>query len=149
MRIRIAASLALIAMALGACGEDSKKLPKAEVVKEANAVCTKYKKKIRAIARPTETGAGPEALTALGEYFDKVLPVTEDLHDELGNLEPEDEDLKKKWNTYLDEQQSGIDQVREVSEKAKDGDRKAVEAGLRDSDGPDAQPIFGQKECGD
>ncbi|MDQ3675896.1 MAG: hypothetical protein M3401_03680 [Actinomycetota bacterium] len=140
-------------MALGAsaCGEDDKKLGKAEFVRKANAICTKFEKKGSAIPEPSGAGSDKEDLERVAAYLDKSTPVVEGQHKELNDLEPKDGALAKKWNTYLDGLRSAVDDLEEAREKAKDGDKAGMQAAAKrlQANDADAEPALGNGACAD
>jgi hypothetical protein len=95
----LAALGALGALALGSCGGDDK-LSKAELAKQANAICIDSEKRLRAVPQP----AAGDANKAL-EYYDKTAPLIAVAVTKLKALKPED-DVKRDWETYTSKQES-------------------------------------------
>ena len=64
---RFALAFAVATLASG-CGGGSGRLSKAEYAKRADAICTKYNAKLKALARPT-------GISELPAYVDRALPL--------------------------------------------------------------------------
>ena len=77
---KVVLAAAVVGLVSG-CGGGSGRLSKAEYAKRADAICTKYNAKIRALGRPT-------AISGLPAYVDKALPLARKGDDELRALEP-------------------------------------------------------------
>ena len=79
----VVAAMALVA---GGCGSKGNRLSKAEFVKQANAICAKYERRVQ--KRMAGIPAGDEA--QLASSIEKVLPVIREGNDELRSLKPPD-----------------------------------------------------------
>ncbi len=153
MRLSGALPVALVVLALGvaACGggDDSEGLPRGEFVRKANAVCSKFDKRTDAIAQPRGAGGDREDLAELAAYLDKVLPVVQNAHDELSALEPQDDELARRWDDYLGDLRGSIGEIENARDNAKDGDEQATKTAIEKADdrSPDGEPIPGLSAC--
>jgi len=138
-------AVAAVAFGAGACGGDDK-LPKAEFVSKANAICAKYEKKISAVPEPSR---GDDNLDRYADYVDKVSPLAKAAHAEMSDLEPEDGALAKKWDGYLEGVRTGIDDLEAVGEKAEDDDRPGAQAAAKrlTKNDADAKSVLGEGAC--
>src|ERR1051325_7728441 len=85
----------LIVGLLAGCGGGSGRLSKAEYAKRADAICTKYNAKLKALARPVGIGDLPA-------YVDKALPLARKGDDELRALKaPKDKGQTDRKSTRL------------------------------------------------
>jgi hypothetical protein len=118
-------AVVLAAAALSACGSDSKSSgdSKADVVKQADAICTQVKKDLAAIPAP----ANIQDPTAVSKYFDKAVPVSQKAVDELKALKPSG-DYKADYDAYVKAQGDQIDALTKIQAKAKAKDP----SGLKD-----------------
>lgn len=115
--------IAVVILAAG-CGGSSR-LSKAEYAKRADAICTKYNAKIRALGRPT-------AISGLPAYVDKALPLARKGDDELRALKPpkDDEQTAKEW---LDQNDSVVGSMERLRNAAKKGDRPGIQTALNEA----------------
>jgi len=99
MRLSVAAPLAIAALApgLAACGGDDG-LPRAELAKRANAICTDSNTKVAAIPRPPT-----RSLESAAAYYAKTRPIIGDATAKLQRLEPKGA-VKQDWETYVGKQ---------------------------------------------
>jgi len=118
---RVAFAIAVASLVAG-CGGGSGRLSQAEFAKRADAICTKYNAKIRALGRPTSIGALPA-------YVDKALPLARKGDDELRALEPpkDKEQTAKEW---LDQSDSVVGSMERLRDAAKKGDRAGIQTAL-------------------
>lgn len=125
MRSQILTSLAIAGLALGAgaCGDKSDKLSKQELGKKADAICAKFKAKVKAVAEPAN---GADANQAVA-YLDKVSPIVDAGVGELKALKPAD-DVRSAWDAYIAKEEEGGQVIKAASAKAKAKDA----SGLRD-----------------
>lgn len=96
---------ALLATGCGG-GGSAKTLTKADLAKQADAICVKYNAKLKAIAAPTD-------IKSYGPYLAAIIPLSQDQRGELGALKPDDK-IKGEWNGLLkdyDAQQQGVKQA--------------------------------------
>jgi hypothetical protein len=121
---RVALAVAVVALVAG-CGGGSLRLSKAEYAKQADAICTKYNAKLKALARPT-------SISALPAYVDKALPLARKGDDELRALEPpkDEEQSAKEW---LDQNDSVVGSMERLRDAAKKGDRAGIQTALNEA----------------
>jgi hypothetical protein len=121
---RIMLAVVVAGLAAG-CGGGSGRLSKAEYAKRADAICTKYNAKIRALGRPT-------AISGLPAYVDKALPLARKGDDELGALKPpkDEERTAKEW---LDQNDSVVGSMERLRDAAKKGDRPGIQTALNEA----------------
>jgi hypothetical protein len=118
--------LAVVVVALVAgCGGGGGRLSKAEYAKQADAICTKYNAKLKALARPT-------GITELPAYVDRALPLARKGTGELRGLEPpkDEEQTAKEW---LDQNDSVVGSMERLRDAAKKGDRTGIQAALNEA----------------
>ena len=120
-------TVVLAAVALAACGDsddggDNGK-SKADIQKEAQAICTDVKKDLEKIEAPSNIQDANE----VSAYFEKAVPVSQEAVDKLEALEPPD-DYKADYDAYVTAQAKQIDELAKVAEKAKAKDP----SGLKD-----------------
>jgi hypothetical protein len=117
--------VALVVLLVAGCGGGSGRLSKEEYSKRADAICTKYNAKIRALGRPTSIGALPA-------YVDRALPLARKGTAELRALEPPkgEERTAKEW---LDQSDSVVGSMERLRDAAKKGDRAGIQAALSEA----------------
>src|SRR5919202_4191466 len=111
---RVVVAFAVATLAAG-CGGGSGRLSKAEYAKRADAICTKYNAKLKALARPT-------GIKELPAYVDHALPLARKGDDELRALKPpkDEERTAKEW---LDQSDSVVGSMERLRDAAKKSDR--------------------------
>ena len=121
---RFALAFAVATLAAG-CGGGSGRLSKAEYAKRADAICTKYNAKLKALARPT-------GISELPSYVKKALPLARKGDDELRALEPpkDEEQSAKEW---LDQNDSVVGSMERLRDAAKKGDRTGIQTALNEA----------------
>src|SRR5919198_2977461 len=104
------------------CGGGGGGLSKDEYAKRADAICTKYNAKLRALTRPT-------SISELPAYVDKALPLARKGDAELRGLKPptDEEQTAKEW---LDQNDSVVGSMERLRDAAKKGDRAGIQAAL-------------------
>jgi hypothetical protein len=114
----------VLAVVVAGCG-GSDRLSKAEYAKRADAICTKYNAKIRALGRPT-------AISGLPAYVDRALPLARKGDEELRGLKPpkDEEQTAKKW---LDQNDSVVGSMERLRDAAKKGDRAGIQTALSEA----------------
>ena len=117
--------IVVVAGLVAGCGGGSGRLSKAEYAKRADAICTKYNAKIRALGRPT-------AISGLPAYVDKALPLARKGDDELRGLKPpkDEEQTAKEW---LDQNDSVVGSMERLRDAAKKGDRAGIQTALNEA----------------
>jgi hypothetical protein len=118
--------LALVVVSVAAgCGGGSERLSKAEYAKRADAICTKYNAKLKALARPT-------GISELPGYVDRALPLARKGDDELRALKPpkDEEQTAKEW---LDQNDSVVGSMERLRDAAKKGDRGGIQTALNEA----------------
>jgi len=120
---RFALAFAVAALAAG-CG-GSGRLSKAEYVKRADAICTKYNAKLKALSRPT-------SISGLPAYVDEALPLARKGDRELRALKPpkDEEQTAKEW---LDQNDSVVGSMERLRNAAKKGDRAGIQTALNEA----------------
>jgi hypothetical protein len=121
---RVALALAVVGLAAG-CGGGGGRLSKDEYAKRADAICTKYNAKLKALARPTGIGELPA-------YVDKALPLARKGDEELRGLKPpkDEEQTAKEW---LDQNDSVVGSMERLRDAAKKGDRAGIQTALNEA----------------
>jgi hypothetical protein len=121
---RFALAFAVATLATG-CGGGSRRLSKAEYAKRADAICTKYNAKLKALARPT-------GISELPAYVDRALPLARKGDDELRALKPpkNEERTAKEW---LDQNDSVVGSMERLRDAAKKGDRVGIQTALNEA----------------
>jgi hypothetical protein len=121
---RVALAVAVAGLVAG-CGGGSGRLSKAEYGKRADAICTKYNAKLKALARPT-------SISALPDYVDKALPLARKGDDELRALKPpkDEEQMAKEW---LDQNDSVVGSMERLRDAAKKSDRAGIQTALNEA----------------
>ena len=121
---RFALAFAIAGLVAG-CGGGSGRLSKGEYAKRADAICTKYNAKLKALARPT-------SISALPDYVDKALPLARKGDDELRGLKPpkDEEQTAKEW---LDQNDSVVGSMERLRDAAKKGDRAGIQTALNEA----------------
>ena len=121
---RVAFAVVVVGLVAG-CGGGSGRLSKEEYAKRADAVCTKYNAKLKALTRPTSIGALPD-------YVDKALPLARKGDEELRALKPpkDEEQTAKEW---LDQNDSVVGSMERLRDAAKKGDRSGIQTALNEA----------------
>ena len=121
---RIVLAVVIAGLAAG-CGGGSDRLSRAEYAKRADAICTKYNAKLKALARPAD-------ISALPGYVDKALPLARKGDDELRALEPPkgEEQTAKEW---LYQNDSVVGSMERLRDAAKKGDRAGIQTTLNEA----------------
>ena len=119
----IVAGATVIVLAAG-CGSSSR-LSREEYSKRADAICTKYNAKIKALGQPG-------SIRALPGYVDKALPIARKGTDELRGLKPpkDEEKTAKEW---LDQNDSVVGSMERLRGAATKGDRAGIQAALTEA----------------
>ena len=120
----ILAVAAVIALAAG-CGGGGKRLSRAEFSKQADAICSKYNAKIRALGQPG-------SVRALPRYVDRALPIARKGTEELRGLKPP-KDEEKIANEWLDQNDSAVGALERLRDAARHADRTGIQAALSEA----------------
>ena len=121
---RVAFAVVVVGLVAG-CGGGSGRLSKDEYAKRADAICTKYNAKLKALARPT-------GISELPAYVDRALPLARKGDDELSALKPpkDEEQTAKEW---LDQNDSVVGSMERLRDAAKKGDRAGIQTALNEA----------------
>jgi hypothetical protein len=125
LRVRRASPLLLAIVLAAGCGGSSggQRLTREEYAAKADAICSKYKQKTDALARPA-------TLSDLADVSDQVLPLLHAARGELRALRPpQDEEATTK--AWVDEFDVIIADVEKIRDAAKKNDAEAVQAAAR------------------
>ena len=120
----ILAGAAVVVLAAG-CGGGEKRLSREEYSKRADAICSKYNAKIKALGQPG-------SIRALPRYVDRALPVARKGTEELRRLEPP-KDEEKTANEWLDQNDSAVGALERLRDAAKHADRSGIQAALTEA----------------
>jgi hypothetical protein len=117
--------IVLAVVLLAACSGGSGRLSREEYSKQADAICTKYNAKLKALARPT-------SINALPAYVDQALPLARKGDDELRALKPpkDEEQTAKEW---LDQNDSVVGSMERLRDAATKGDRTGIQTALNEA----------------
>src|SRR5919201_6629494 len=111
---RVALAVVIVGLAAG-CGGGSGRLSKTGYAKRADAICTKYNAKLKALPRPA-------GISELPAYVGRALPLARKGDDELRALKPpkDEEQTAKEW---LDQNDSVLRSMERRRGAAEEGDR--------------------------
>jgi hypothetical protein len=123
---RIAAAVAVLALAACGGGDDGDQLTADEFRQQADAIGGEFE------GRLDELGT-PESLDDLQGYVDDAVPIPEEGTNRLDELQPPDE-LEEDWNRAMEVNREQLDNVREVQDAVADGDQARVAELLQQSD---------------
>ena len=119
------AALVAIAAAVvaGGCGGGGGRLSKEDYAKQADAICSKYNRKIEALGTP-------KSLADIGGFADKALALTRKGNDELKQLKPpkNEEQTAKQWVAQNDLVANAVADLRDAAKK---NDRAEIQTALR------------------
>jgi len=120
---RVAAAGVVLALVLAGCGGGGGRLSKDDYAKQADAICSKYNRKIQALG-------APKSLAEIGGFADKALALTRKGNDELKQLEPpkNEEQTAKEWVAQNDLVANAVADLRDAAKK---NDRAAIQTALR------------------
>ena len=120
---RFGAVAALACLAVTGCGGGGGRLSKEDYAKQADAICSKYNRKIEALG-------APKSLADIAGYADKALALTRKGNDELEHLKPpkSEEQTAKEWVAQNDLVANAVADLRNAAKK---NDRLAIRAALR------------------
>lgn len=121
--VRRVCFLVLAAALLAGCGGGGggdEALTKEKYASEADAICGKYNKQVKAIDNPT-------TLDELVDVSDKTIPILGDAIRDLRKLEPPP-DEQAKANEWLDRVETLKGDLEKIRDRAKDNDLQGVQA---------------------
>jgi hypothetical protein len=120
---RPAAVAALVLVLAAGCGGGGGRLSKADYAKQADAICSKYNRKVEALGTPTSLGD-------IGPFADKAVALTRKGNDELRDLKPpkSEEQTAKEWLAQNELVAKAVD---DLSAAAKKSDKAGIQAALR------------------
>lgn len=159
MRFRTASALLLVGtslLAIDGCGSSSsgssssKTVPKAEIIREGDAICRKAIKQVTA-APPTldPTHATPAQIKTVAPFFRQVAASTQSSVNQIAALGKPDKDAAL-LDQALAEGRTAAANSLAVADAAQRGDRRALIAAFRKSQQPSggkAAKKFGFKVC--
>jgi hypothetical protein len=120
---RRAAALTLVALVAAGCGGGGDgRLSKEDYAKQADAICSKYNRRIQALGRP-------KTLADIGPFAEKALALTRKGNAELRGLNPPKAE-KRTVNEWLAQNEVVAKAVDAVAGAAKKNDRTGVQAAL-------------------
>ena len=108
-------------LAASGCGGDDR-LSRAEYVREADAICEKYEKRLEEVREP-------QSLAEVPGYVDEARPVVEEGISELRDLEPP-EDVQPKVDRWLSKNEQNLARIDDLSEAAEANDEQTVRDAL-------------------
>ena len=147
MRVSVAALvgvLLLLATACGGGGGSSARLSKQEFQTQANAICAKYDKQLKAIGSPT-------SIDEIPDLVDQVLAILDKEIDEVSALNPPEE-LQGDFDKMLAATDRTKAAATDLSAAAKAGDQAAVQKALEagkaaSSDADELAANLGLTDC--
>ena len=122
---RTAALLAATALLAAGCGGGGGRLSKDDYAKQADAICSKYNRKIEALGRPKSP-----ALAEIARFADQALVLERKGNAELEGLKPpkSEEKTAQQWVAQNDVVAKAVGDLRDAARK---NDRAALGAALR------------------
>ncbi len=123
----LAVLAAIAALGLAACGGDDDDgggaLTKADIVKKANEICTKYDKDLSAVKRPGDINDPTQA----APYFRSISDISQKRQGELEDLEPAG-DVKADYEAFTGGQKKVADLIGQIAgaAEAKDATKGAA-----------------------
>jgi hypothetical protein len=123
MRAAVVAA-AILGLVLGGCGGGGRsRLSKDDYAKQADAICSKYNRKIQALGTP-------KSLADIGGFADKALKVTRQGNAELSSLKPpkNEDQTAKEW---IAQNELVAKAVADLRDAAKKNDKPAIQAALK------------------
>lgn len=137
---------ALMLAGCGGGGDSGERLPNAEFVAQADAICRKYEARLDALGQPTN-------VTELRAFADKALPIAKDGRDELDDLNPP-EDLEDTYDAWLEQGDQAIEIVERLRDAAAESDQAEIGRIAADAQRTDAEANrlageLGFEQCGE
>jgi hypothetical protein len=115
----LAAAAALVAVGIAGCGGGSEEVSAEELVQKGDEVCGKVQERFAEIQ-----AAPPASATEGAEQAGELLGVADDAQAELHDLEPPEE-LRDRYDAYLDARESVSDELERGKQAAEDQDGEA------------------------
>ena len=144
MRKPLAVGVATLAVALGlaACGgsDDSDALSNADLIAQADAICADYDEQLTTITDEAALDENSSKAEVAQFVSDEIVPLYQDQVDELGALEPNEDDADA-YNDIVDTLDSEVQAVADDPEAAIDQDNPFAGATAKAQE-------FGLEECG-
>jgi ribosomal protein L16 Arg81 hydroxylase len=126
MRAAFAVLLALLALLGAACGSSGSdggdRLTKAEFQQQANSICDKYEKQLKALQSPT-------SLDEIPDLVDQALDILNKEIDEISDLNPPEE-LQSQFDELIAQSDKTKQAANDLSSAAKAKDSQAVQQAL-------------------
>jgi uncharacterized lipoprotein len=115
-------TICVVVLVLAACGSSGGGLSKADYAKQADAICTRYAKALKALAQP-------RGLTDLPRYTDKSIPLAQRVLDDVRKLKPpkSEQVLADRW---IAENQKTLNSIKQLAKAAAKNDRPAAKVAL-------------------
>lgn len=123
---RLAAAIALLALAACGGGDGGDQLTADEFRQQADGICAEFE------GRLNELGT-PESLEDLQGYVDDAVPILEEGTNRLDELQPPEE-LEEDWNRAMEINREQLENVRGLQDAVADGDQARVTELLQESD---------------
>jgi hypothetical protein len=115
----LAAAAALAAVGIASCGGGSEEVSAEELVQKGDEVCGKVQERFAEIQ-----AVPPASATEGAEQAGELLGVADDAQAELHDLEPPEE-LRDRYDAYLDARESVSDELERGKQAAEDQDGEA------------------------
>jgi hypothetical protein len=127
--VRAVVAVALVAVVVGGCG-GTKRLAKADFVKQADAVCKDVTSDLERTTRdftqdPTDPNTPDDVLRRDGQALEKAGPTLREHLKELRKLHPP-KDAQDDWDGYLRQTGTAVDRFDALSHRMASGDRHAA-----------------------
>jgi hypothetical protein len=125
MRKRVLLVAVALALVVAGCGS-GKRLTKGEFIRQANAVCAKYERRVRALMAGIAAGNEMQ----LARSITRVLPVIREGNGELRSLRPPSnlQDRFDRWMTIADEE---VDAAEKLRDALNSRDRPAIQTAFK------------------
>lgn len=147
-RVVVSSIAVAIALTLAACGGGGDSaLSRAKIDVKANALCVKAASDAKAFPVPADFKKNPAAAAA---YLDKVVPLAQRLLADLKELKPAS-DVKADWNDFLAKEDTHLQVLDGVRQKAHARDKSGIADLEKDKTGPPANAAAakaGLTSCG-
>ncbi|HEX5467513.1 MAG TPA: hypothetical protein VFW80_00540 [Gaiellaceae bacterium] len=123
MRRVAAALVGILGLLVAACGGGGgERLSKAEFTTQANAICGKYEKQLKALDAPT-------SLEEVPDLVDKALAILNKEVDEISDLNPPEE-LEDQFDALIEQTNNTKAAADDLADAAKANDEDAVQQAL-------------------